>query len=47
MFSVTSHPVAMETLSNNKLAYITFIASLGGFLFGFDMAVVSGVVLRA
>jgi len=34
----------METLSNNKLAYITFIASLGGFLFGFDMAVVSGVL---
>ncbi|HEY1166401.1 MAG TPA: MFS transporter [Chitinophaga sp.] len=44
MFSVTSHPAAMETLSNNKLAYITFIASLGGFLFGFDMAVVSGVL---
>ncbi|HEY0609139.1 MAG TPA: MFS transporter [Chitinophaga sp.] len=44
MFSATSHPVAMETLSNNKLAYITFIASLGGFLFGFDMAVVSGVL---
>ena len=28
----------------HKLAYITFIASLGGFLFGFDMAVVSGVL---
>lgn len=44
MFSATSHPAAMETLSNNKLAYVTFIASLGGFLFGFDMAVVSGVL---
>ncbi|WP_298739603.1 MFS transporter [uncultured Chitinophaga sp.] len=44
MFSATSHPPAMETLTNNKLAFITFIASLGGFLFGFDMAVVSGVL---
>ena len=30
--------------SNDKLALTTLVASLGGFLFGFDMAVVSGVL---
>lgn len=30
--------------SNDKLALTTLVASIGGFLFGFDMAVVSGVL---
>ncbi|WP_231596004.1 MFS transporter [Sphingobacterium endophyticum] len=31
-------------ISNSQLAFIAIIASLGGFIFGFDMAVVSGVL---
>lgn len=34
----------MQSITGSRLAYITFVASLGGFLFGFDMAVVSGVL---
>ncbi|SFD46210.1 MFS transporter, SP family, arabinose:H+ symporter [Chitinophaga sp. CF118] len=34
----------MQKQSNDKLVLTTLVASLGGFLFGFDMAVVSGVL---
>lgn len=34
----------MQTPTNDKLVLTTLVASLGGFLFGFDMAVVSGVL---
>jgi SP family arabinose:H+ symporter-like MFS transporter len=34
----------MEKLAENKLVLTTLVACLGGFLFGFDMAVVSGVL---
>jgi SP family arabinose:H+ symporter-like MFS transporter len=34
----------MQQQSNNKLVLTTLVACLGGFLFGFDMAVVSGVL---
>lgn len=34
--------VAVFSLMNGKLLFITFVAALGGFLFGFDTAVISG-----
>jgi MFS transporter, SP family, arabinose:H+ symporter len=33
-----------KTKTNRFIAFITLIAALGGFLFGFDMAVVSGII---
>lgn len=34
--------VAVVAIMNGKLLFITFVAALGGFLFGFDTAVISG-----